>query len=190
MLTPDAIIDALERKGHVVFRGQDLDLNLVGLRVSPGMPNAFDDRLCAIWRQDGAWTMRAWSATTEPGTYWLQNPENVRGTAVLVPGQYRQAFGFGKHKGQYRCLVQVQPVKVWRDTDRDSTAEPGVIDEGFFGIHIHRANSARPSLRVDRWSAGCQVLADPGDFRELMALCDASAKTHGPVFSYTLMNWI
>ena len=58
--------------------------------------------------------------------------------------------------------------------------------EGMFGIHIHKAGEA--SVQVDRWSAGCQVLARRADFLRMMELYDASAKLYGPRITYTLLT--
>ena len=60
------------------------------------------------------------------------------------------------------------------------------LDEGMFGIHIHKAGEA--STQVDRWSAGCQVLARKADFLRMMELYDASAALYGPRVTYTLLT--
>jgi len=111
------------------------------------------------------------------------------GTAVLKPGQYRGSHKIGKHKG-YPALQQVGNLTVYRDGNRDDVVDSDSSNEqtGVFGINIHRASSSNESHFVGRWSAGCQVLADPLHFGFLMSLCRQSAKRHGPVFTYTLLE--
>jgi hypothetical protein len=41
---------------------------------------------------------------------------------------------------------------------------------------------------VDKWSAGCQVIARLADFVELMNLVRTSAEIFGDKFSYALFN--
>ena len=36
----------------------------------------------------------------------------------------------------------------------------------------NRFNEAMPSVRVDKWSAGCQVFQDPDQFQFFLTLCD------------------
>ena len=111
---------------------------------------------------------------------------NPKGTAVLKPGQYIDSFGFGLHQGKYEALVQIKPLPVYRDADKDDLAEEqGAVESGMFGIHIHRANPSMISKLIDKWSAGCQVLNNPHEFEVLMAACKASKNTK---FTYTLLE--
>jgi hypothetical protein len=53
---------------------------------------------------------------------------------------------------------------------------------------LRRANKTRASTQVDKWSAGCQVIADPLHFRMLMEVCGVAANRWGPSFTYTLLT--
>ena len=81
-------------------------------------------------------------------------------------------------------------MKVYRDSDKDDILEhdPENIAQGYFGINIHRASSVRTSSDVDRWSAGCQVFADPNDYKLFIELCKISVDLYGNSFSYTLLE--
>jgi hypothetical protein len=189
----EQIVQAMRNKGYVVFEGANLDLNIVGVRTSDPTVDAFNDFLYVIWREGGAWESRDYPITTDPGLYWLNNFEQLQvvGTAVLKAGQYRSAFTFGLHHNSYRALVQSKALPVYRDSNRDSVLDfdESTLDEGMFGIHIHKAGSrAEGSTLVNKWSAGCQVFSKESDFNEFMDLCDQSAQNHGDVFSYTLLN--
>ena len=54
-------------------------------------------------------------------------------------------------------------------------------------MNIHRASAHRPSQTVGKWSAGCQVIQDPGHFDFLLYLCEKGQR-HGDTFTYTLLR--
>jgi hypothetical protein len=113
----------------------------------------------------------------------------VKGTAILCPGHYAGIWEIDAHAGKYEALCQRGgEVTVWRDADRDGNLDTtGKVDTGFFGINLHKAGEH--STRVDRWSAGCQVLANESDFDEIMRLARLQVATNGyKSFSYTLLE--
>ena len=112
---------------------------------------------------------------------------NVRGTFVLKEGQYNNSHKLGKHKGQYDALVQVGIVEGFRDSNKNTTIElnPQTLQKGLYGINIHRANATKKSTKVDKWSAGCSVLASPEDFDLFMSIVKRSKQT---TFTYTLLG--
>lgn len=159
----------------------DENFNIIGLRSKDYKANTFCDLLITVSPN----STKIYNITTRPGKHWLVNLLNPKGAAVLKPGQYKNAYRLGKHKG-LDALVQVAPVTVYRDNDRDELAETqGQLDSGLFGINIHRANSSITSKLVDKWSAGCQVMADPVKFEQFLSDCRASGKGF---FTYTLLN--
>ncbi len=181
----------MKEKGYVVFEDEarGYDLNLVGIRTSDMTANTFNDQLIVMYRAHGQWLLFRFPATTDPGAYYRLHPANVRGTAILKPGQYRGAYELGKHKG-YAALRQKKPLTVYRDADRDDVLKTneGSLETGMFGINIHRAGATATSRKVDRWSAGCQVVADPVHFRFLLELCKKSSEIYGNSFTYTLLT--
>lgn len=174
--------EALKAKDYKVY--ENGELNIVGVRQSHEATNRFDDTLIAFVSDGGI----AMDCTTDPGTYYLEHPMNDAGCAVLAPGQYLDSFAIGMHKGQYEAIVQVLPVTVYRDRNLDGTLDYTRPESGMFGIHIHRANAAVKSKLVDRWSAGCTVVADPDDFRYLMSMAKRHVRQYGPRFTYTLIE--
>ena len=64
------------------------------------------------------------------------------------------------------------------------------IHEGIYGINIHRATAREggKSTQVDKWSAGCQVIAANDDFKTFMAIVHKSAALYGRSFTYTLIE--
>ncbi len=186
----EAIVAAMRARNYRVFENPDgHDLNLVGIRNSASDANRFDDWLCVFYFFDGIWNQFAFPATTDPGTYYRENPLNVRGTAIMKPGQYRRAYQVGRHKG-YKALQQSGSITVFRDNNRDSELDVTGVDEqqGLHAVNIHRASRVRASTQVDKWSAGCQVVQDPDHFDFLMTLCDRGAQKFGNSFTYTLLE--
>ena len=160
------------------------------MRSDIAKANKFDDSMYVAYRNSSKeWEVRLYKITTDPGTYYLQNPMNVNGTAIMVPGQYRSVYKIDKHLGKYEALCQrAGKVRVYRDSDKDDILdmEPDSITEGYYGINIHKAGSN--SSIVNRWSAGCQVFKTSGDFNDFMSLVRRSTKHWGEKFSYTLLE--
>ncbi len=181
----------LGKKGYLFFDGRlPYNVNLVGVRNMDGRVNKFDDMLLMICRDNHKrWIVDSYQITTDPGLYWLHHPMNVDGTAILCPNQYRGAYRIDKHRGKYDALCQLgAPVTVWRDDNRDSTynMDDDTKDTGFFGINIHKAG--RNSTNVNKWSAGCQVFKNDGDFKEFMTTMQIAKDRFGNSFTYTLIE--
>lgn len=184
-------------KGLLNYRGFKLfsrpyELNIVGLRNKSTVPNRFDDEMHVFYKTGFLnWDYHVFNITTDPGTYWLNNPLHPQGTAILKEGQYLNAYSLGLHRGQYKALVQVRPVVVLRDYDRNAVLDfyNGVKDEGLHGINIHRANKTGNTPSVDKNSAGCQVFANASDFTVMMQLCDKHEGRYGNAFTYSLIDF-
>lgn len=192
MFSPSQIITTLRLKNHFVLEAdqQPYNLNIIGIRNHNSQPNTFDDHIVLLWQYKHQWNIRLYPATTDPGTYHLTNPASVTGTAILKEGQYLRSFQLGLHQGRYKALVQCLPVTVIRDPNRDTNPDfdTPYEERGIFGINIHRASPTATSTRVDKWSAGCQVIANHAHYDEFISLCSQSAKYWGKLFSYTLIN--
>jgi len=188
--TKEQIEAAVKSKGYVWFEGEkDYDLNIVGVRNSATgqkVTNAFDDCLTVSYKLGGAWKSHCWMATTDPGKKGVMEYHNAAGVARLVEGQYRGSHTLGLHQGKYEALKQQKPVKVYRDADRDMEYDENRIQEGIFGINIHKAGA--DSTYVENWSEGCQVFKKAADFEEFMAICRKAAALHGKSFTYTLIE--
>jgi len=64
------------------------------------------------------------------------------------------------------------------------------VYSGFFGINIHHASYSGTSTQVNKWSAGCQVIANIKDFDRLMGLSEKQLQYHPTwtAFTYTLLT--
>jgi hypothetical protein len=190
MYTREQIEAAVKSKGYVWFEGaKDYDLNIVGVRNSATgnkVTNVFDDMMTVTYKVGGNWVIKQWACTTDPGTKGVKEFHNAAGVARLVEGQYRGSHTLGLHQGKYEALKQAKPVKVYRDSNKDMTYDETKIQEGIFGINIHKAGA--DSTYVENWSEGCQVFKKAADFEAFMVIAREAAKIHGPSFTYTLIE--
>jgi hypothetical protein len=188
--TREQIETAVKAKGYAWFEGtKDYDVNIVGVRNSATgqtVTNAFDDAITVSFKIDGVWQYKEWVNTTDPGKKGVMQYGNKAGVARLVEGQYRGSHTIRLHAGKYEALGQAKNVKVYRDANKDMKYDEIKIDEGVFGINIHKAGV--DSTYVENWSEGCQVFKRSADFEEFMAICRKAKAIHGNSFTYTLIE--
>jgi len=180
-----------EELGHVFFDKGAYNLNLYGIRNGYGSVNEFNDVLGVAYRDEqGNEIVLEHKGTTDPGSWWLRNRMgNPNGTFILAPGQYRDCWSIGKHKG-YEALVQVgSPFKGWRDNDQDGQLDPeGKLYRDVTGLNMHTTSWLKQVDKVGAYSAGCQVRQYTEAHEHIMKLCRKSADFYGNSFSYTLIE--
>jgi hypothetical protein len=190
--TREQVEAAVKAKGYVWFEdanNKGFDVNIVGVRNSATgqkVTNAFDDCLTISYKEKGEWKFHCWLATTDPGKKGVLEYHNAAGVARLVEGQYRGSHGIGLHQGKYEALKQAKNVKVYRDANKDLNYDENKIQEGVFGINIHKAGA--DSTYVENWSEGCQVFKKSADFDAFMAIVRKARDIHGNSFTYTLIE--
>jgi hypothetical protein len=195
-LTRDLIEETVKDRGYAWFEDGDYNLNIVGVRNSDTeyeVTNKFDDKITLSYKVDGEWKFYSFDATTDPGRYWVENVMRVEGVACLKEGQYRGAYRIDKHRGNYDALCQRGgEVTVYRDANKDGCydLDDDNTQTGYFGINIHRATAreGKTSTQVDKWSAGCQVIASNDDWNEFIFACYKAQKVWGNSFTYTLIK--
>ena len=198
--TREKIEEAMASKGYKYFtdnNNKNYDVNIIGIRneeTKGRVTNAFDDKITISYKIEGEWQYHEFNCTTDPGTHWVENcvKSYGKGVAILKPGQYRGSHKIRLHAGKYTALGQKSPVTVYRDDNLDEVYDCTEEDTatGVYGINIHRATakSGGTSTRVDRWSAGCQVIANNDDWNEFLSICQEAREIHGNSFSYTLLE--
>ena len=184
-------------KEYKYFTNDNYDVNIIGVRNSDTngkVTNKFDDIITISYKdENGEWNYHEYKCTTDPGDDWIENPwiEEI-GCAVLKPGQYRGSHKIRLHGGKYTALGQKKPVTVYRDNNRNDKYEfdESSCDTGVFGINIHRATAleGKTSTNVNKWSAGCQVIASNDDWHEFLEICQAAREIWGNSFTYTLLE--
>ena len=196
--TREQIEISVKEKGYKWFEdinNKGYDVNIVGIRNSETkgkVTNAFDDCITISYKIIDEWHFHCFPCTTDPGSHWVENVMNDKGVAILKPGQYRGSHKLRLHGGKYLALGQKKDVTVYRDNNRDNVydLDESKTDTGLFGINIHRATSreGKKSTQIDKWSAGCQVIASNDDWHEFLDICQVAREIHGNSFSYTLLE--
>lgn len=193
----NTLLTVLKNNNYEIYE-RPYELNIVGVRTDSFVPNTFNDWIITFYKDgSGNWIANKYSATTDPGTYWLQNPMAQQGTAILKKGQYKNAYQVGTHNwnkqppSRHTALVQKGNLNVIRDYDRDnklSYDSMRITTGNNFGINIHRSGLSGETGRVDRYSAGCQVFSNAQDFAEFMDLAQKHKDLYGNDFTYTLLD--
>lgn len=134
-------------------------------------PNQFNDRRIVIEVVDGIpKIVNHWQATTEPGRYYTLNPMNSGGAARIKFGQYKAwAVGLHGNADRHQALVQVAPITVHRDFNKDFQRTGDKLDTGLFLVNQHWGYDA-PANNIKNASAGCLVGRRREGHREFMAI--------------------
>jgi len=192
----ELIQKAMLEKGYKYFTSDNYDVNIIGIRNSDTdgkVTNKFDDTMTISYKdEDGEWEYHEFDCTTDPGDDWMDNNMNSKGCAVLKPGQYRSSHKLRLHGGKYLALGQQKSLTVYRDRNKNDKYDfdESTTDTGLFGINIHRASKykGKKSTQVNKWSAGCQVIAANDDWHEFLDICQTAREVWGNNFSYTLLE--
>jgi len=195
--TREQIQRAVQELGYKYFTSGEHNVNIIGIRNSSTngkVTNKFDDLITVSYKcEHGGWIYNEYPCTTDPGDDWMENPWIDKiGCAVLKPGQYKGSHKLRLHAGKYLALGQKEPVTVYRDNNRNDKYEfdESTVDTGVFGINIHRATAleGKTSTNVNKWSAGCQVIASNDDWFAFLEICQAAREVWGNSFTYTLIE--
>jgi hypothetical protein len=197
-MTYNEVKAVMMEKGYRFFMNIN-SINIIGVRNNTS-DNKFGGHIYVLWI-DGMGRERILdlAATTKPGTHWLLNPLNLRGTAIMKEGQYLGAYKLGIHNRSrpsksYEALEQVKSIDYYRDNTKDSKHDiGGKVYKDIIKMNIHRASKSGWSKFVDKWSAGCQVITgltskDKTNWEDFIDLVKLSKDAYGNSFSYTLLN--
>jgi hypothetical protein len=194
----DKVIAYMNRKGYWICRHPRCT-NIVYLegvdpdgKLNDDRPNVFNDlRVVFSIGSSGAPVQKSWDATTEPGTHWTINPMNPGGAARIAFGDYK-SWVVGTHmRGKasaHEALVQVEPVSVHRDLNKDFKRTNDKIDTGLFGINQHWGYDA-PKNNLGSTSAGCLVGRTKSGHRQFMKVLKADPRFEATP-SYKFMSAI
>jgi hypothetical protein len=145
----DKVVAYMNAKRYFICRHPDCK-NIVYLEgvnrdgtLNDDEPNKFNDlRIVFSVGEDGRVDLEnsCWDGTTEPGKFWTVKPMNPKGAARIAFNQYK-AWVVGIHQpspaSAHEALVQVEPVTVYRDLNKDFKRTGDVPDHGLFGINQH-----------------------------------------------------
>lgn len=171
------------------FKEIPKDYFVVGIRSKEDAENTFDDKFYLF---KGETFIAVTTGTTNPGTPGLKGgflKYNKEGSAVVKADKwYYKVWRYGLHNGKMPALVQVNPITVHRDGDKDGKSEElGDPKDGLYGINFH-SNTYDPKTTsikfyIGEWSMGCQVVNNKQEHLKWVALM----KTQ-PNVSYCLLN--
>jgi hypothetical protein len=187
-MTLEDIISLVKSQGYEVDK-RPYKLNVVGVRdTAITEPILFQDEIAYFYYDEyGNLVGGVGRGTTSPSVYFLENPMNSVAAGILKNGQYKDAYAIGLHRNKYEALVQVKPVTVMRDSDRNSYLDFfAPTQTGLFGINIHHGSNA--GAAIDKDSAGCQVFMYMDDFNSMMDMARKSREKYGNTFTYTLID--
>jgi hypothetical protein len=153
----------MQAKKYQIFTGPRL-YNIIyveGLNADSTLnadrPNEFNDRRIVLEIVDVPRILGNWEATTEPGDYYTIHPMNAKGAARIAFGQYEAwQVGYHGHRDTHEALIQVAPIKVYRDYNKDYKRTGDFLDTGLFGVNQHWGYDM-PVTKVYNASAGCLV---------------------------------
>lgn len=188
----------MEEKKYELFKGSG-EINIVYVEgcnadgsLNADEPNQFNDRRILITFENGAPKIIGnWEATTEPGFYYTDSPMNISGAARIKFGQYLNCWEVGTHGNSvpHEALIQIRPVTVYRDYNRDMARVGDKEDTGLFGINQHGGYDY-PFGNIGPASAGCQVGRTMDGHEEFMRLIKTDPrykKDHTFAFSAAIL---
>jgi len=161
-------------KGYTVFNGR---LNIAVLEgcnpdgtVNNNEPDRFNDMML-VWDSlnDTPRLLYSGVCTSEPGRYYTMNPMNPAGAARIAFGQFTAwQFGFHQWRKDHPALVQVRPIPVHRDANKDFKRTGDNVQVGLFGINIHDGRDTPVGGSIGRHSAGCIVTPSVAQFTRFL----------------------
>ena len=156
------------------FRGFPSKYWILGVQSKEDEYNKFDDKFYLF---KGEEFIMVTSGTTNPGSSSLKDytKYNNLGAAVIKFDEwYYNLWSYGLHKGKMEALRQINPIKYYRDGDKDNKSEQkGKVYEGIIYINFHTSSYTRKTGSSDiigGWSAGCQVCNNFDDYYKIISL--------------------
>jgi hypothetical protein len=186
-------------KRAIVLLNYKLPLNSLvtfGIRNNDMTAGIFNDFLGTY--HTGSDEIKVHTGTVDPGSFYMNNPINPKGTAVMKSGHYPQSYILGLHKG-YKALRQDKNIPFYRITKTAWEADNKGVPKGQWkiilkdkpievakiGANQHRASAVNTSTDVGQWSAACQVRNNPKEYDEFIKDCEDSKQKY---FDYILFT--
>lgn len=190
-ITAEDVIRVFKAKGYR-YDDRAYQMNIFTIRTNDNTSNAFNDYVGVLFKDEkGLFQLRQWICTTDAGLFYRLHPDNVNGTAIIVPGNYPNVYKVGLHKG-YEAMEQVGNLKYIRDNNKNAVLDWVYNLVGAkYEIAVNKTNihhAGENSTQVDNWSAGCIVFARINDFTTFMTLikCSINEYAHPNLFDFTM----
>ena len=184
------IKEEFDKRGYRFFT-EPYSMNIYAIRNKTQAPNKFNDILGVAYSNGLTTVQCEFPATVDPGTNWLVNPMDRGGAAAIVPGQYLALWKLGTFKGT-RALIQIRPIKVYRDNNRNEVFDynPRDITEGMYGIFLHQHfQGIDIASIVGTSSAGCVVPQRLVDWKYFFDVIELQRENGlGDTYTFTLFE--
>lgn len=195
-LTYDKVKQIFEKKGYLFYDNGTFNLNIGFVRESDEFTNELTDTMFIAYRDE--FLLRrciCLPATTKAGfSPALFNPKVVAGmmgVAVVKPNQYRGTWQFvDSYVGwlKYPYFQQIKPIDVYRDANGDKHIDKEQVQNGLFGINIHRMSGIGVFGGIlNNWSEGCMGI-DELNWRKILPVIRSAVKIYGINFTATLIE--
>jgi len=168
------------------------EFNMIGVRNTDNLQQDVINDFLGFWTKDEIFICKG---TTDPSVHFTKNTvdRNPAGTFHLIEGFHRQIWCVGQHKG-YEALVNnwqhCKPTRGWRDANYNFVRDPEDVEVcDYFGINFHRMHPTSVVGSIGRYSAGCQVVQHPKDFKYIMDKVKASWMYRG-TYAKTVFNYM
>jgi len=148
------------------------EINLIGIRDYSNIEKDKINDYLGYFTKDKIFLCKG---TTHPGVYYTKekNVLHEDGAFHLLEGFHKKIWCVGTHNN-YEALVNDWRYCLPTEGHRDSNFNFEIDEEdikvkGYFGINFHRMHSRLIEKVIGRYSAGCQVVQDPKDFKHIMS---------------------
>ena len=194
------ILRYMQTKGYTIFdRPKEYNIVYVeGMNVDGSLNgdahNVFNDIRLVIEVKDNQPHIAGgpWVATTEPGEYYTNRPPVSEGVARIQFNQF-EAWRVGQHCGQtsgcHEALVQVKPITVHRDSNKDKKRTGDKLYTDLFGINQHHGYDFHKD-DIQTASAGCLVGRSIAEHEKFMTIIKQDARyqrDHQFIFTTTVI---
>ena len=129
----------MKNKNYAFFESGKYNVNVVGIRSDNRRADKFDDMMLVIYKNSSKdWEVFSAPLTTDPGWTYLKDASakyGGRGTAILVPNQYRSTYKIDTHFSYEALCQRLKDVSVYRDSTKDMNLDfdKNTIVTGKFG---------------------------------------------------------
>jgi hypothetical protein len=155
------------------FMGFPNDYWLLGVQSDEDAFNEFDDKFYLF---KGTQFIMVTSGTTNAGETGLLNYTryNSKGVAVIKTNEwYYDLWSYGLHKGKMQALRQVNPVKHYRDSNKNKKVEEyGQFYNSIIYANFHTASYSQRigfiRKLIGGWSVACQVVNNATDYYKII----------------------
>lgn len=194
--TREQLFSYMKKCNYLVFEKGDFNVNIIAVRsdIIDRTEDTFNDVIKLYYKEKNNWVENSFTCTTTPGLVALKNPSfpeaQKNGTAIIVPGQYSNAYKLGWHYN-IPALVQVGNIKIFRDKNKNNILDfnyNSITEGSHYGINIHGTNERYKGDKVLNFSEGCCVVKNWDEYLNFISIIKNAVYYQGNSFTLTLID--